>query len=726
MSPERILVVDDSIEFLNLLSQDVLPRFGYETLAASRGKEALHTIVEQQPDVVLLDIQMPDISGLDVLQELQQQQHIVPVIIMTAYGSESIAVEAFRLGAKDYLIKPFDMQLALVAIERQLTHIRLQREKEELSQQLELARRDLEQRVKELTVLFGVSKSVASLLDLDKVLARVVEAGVFITKAEEGALWLLDPKTNELLLRSEKGLEQHRAQLLRLKVQDNLVSQVFQNARPLRLTTKKDEAGLKLKTGHLARDLLSVPLVSKGQSFGVLLVANRIQRRPFTSNNEAMLQALADYATIAIENAQTYQATDQALAQQVEEVTNLYDITRTVTSTLQREKVFDLVTAKIGEMFRVEAGALLLLDEEAQELEFVTSWLGDQEPLRGIRLKVGQGIAGQVALTQEPALVNDAYSDDRFYTQVDQETGFITHSILCVPILVHDRCIGVIELLNKVDGPFTQNDVERLTNIARPIAVSLENANLYQEAHELHEEKSRFVATMANELRSPLTAIKGYSDMLLSGAMGQLDDMWAESIEKIEAYTNQLITLMEDLLDIARLETGETQLQLRPVTLKLVTTQIVSSFEQRLKDKNLRLSVKVPTRLPAVYADQERLSQILSGLLTNAYLYTLPKGRITIEAQHQSGSWLRRDTSKWMTISVSDTGIGIAQEDQTRIFERFFRAEHPLVRQHPGRGLSLSITKSLVELHGGRIWFESEPGQGSTFSFTLPLAQENS
>jgi two-component system NtrC family sensor kinase len=724
MSSERILVVDDSIEFLNLMSQDVLPRFGYETLAASRGREALRVITEQQPEVVLLDIQMPDISGLDVLQELQQQKHAVPIIVMTAHGSESIAVEAFRLGAKDYLIKPFDMQLAIVAIERQLAHIRLEREKEELRKQLELARRDLEQRVKELTVLFGVSKSVASLLDLDKVLARVVEAAVFITKAEEGALWLLDPETNELFLRSEKGLKQHRAQLLRLKVQDNIVSQVFQNARSLRLTTKGDEDGLKLKTGHLARALLSVPLVSKGRSFGVLLVANRIQQHPFTSNNEAMLQALADYATITIENAQTYQATDLALAQQVKEETNLYDITRTVTSTFDQKKIFDVVTAKIGEIFQVEAGALLLLDEETQELEFVTSWLGNQEPLRGIRLKIGQGIAGQVALTQEPALVNDAYNDDRFYTQVDQETGFVTRSILCAPILVHDQCIGVIELLNKVDGPFTPHDVERLTNIARPIAISLENANLYQKARELNEAKSRFVATMANELRSPLTAIKGYSDML-SGTVDQMDDMWAESIEKIQAYTNQLITLMEDLLDIARLETGETALQLDPVSIKLMITQIVSSFEQRLKDKNLRLSVKVPSRLPAVYADQEWISQVLGGLLMNAYLYTLPKGRITIEAQHQKGGWLRRDTSQWMTISISDTGIGIAPEDQTKIFERFFRADHPLIRQHPGRGLSLAIAKSLVELHGGRIWFESEPGQGSTFSFTLPLAQES-
>jgi signal transduction histidine kinase len=290
--------------------------------------------------------------------------------------------------------------------------------------------------------------------------------------------------------------------------------------------------------------------------------------------------------------------------------------------------------------------------------------------------------------------------------------------------LIHDRCIGVLELLNKTDGPFTQDDMERLGNVARSISIALENARLFSEAQELHEAKSRFVATMARELRSPLTAIKGYSNMLLSGAVGPLKEKQVESVQQIEASTDRLITLMEDLLDIARLETGESHLLFQPVSLKQVITPIVSSWEQRLKDKNLRLAVKISSRLPPVYADRERLGQVVNSLLMNAYLYTLPKGRITLEAELQGDSRQEHRATEWLIVSVADTGIGIEPPDQPRVFERFFRGDHPLVRQHSGRGLSLSIAKSLVELHGGRIWVESQTGKGSTFRFTLPLSQE--
>jgi two-component system NtrC family sensor kinase len=730
MSGERILVVDDSDELRTFLSQEVLPQCGYQTLSAAGGQQALRLIAREQPDLVLLDYQLPDISGLDVLTQLGRQQPAMPVILMTAHGSESIAVESFRLGASDYLVKPFDIELAVATIDRVLTQAHLQREKERLSRELEKARASLEQRVKELTVLFGVSKTVTSLLDLNQVLGRVVEAAVFVSRAEEGALWLLEPETGHLLLRANKGLGQPPPQqLIRLKAEDGLVQRTFQELRPVRLAAEAGQDGIEIKGGCLARALLSSPLLAKGQAIGILCVANRLQSRPFSANDEAMFQALADYAVIAIENAQVYEATDGALSRRVQELAYLYDIARTLTSTLEQGRVFDLVATRITEMFHVEAGSLLLVDEEASELEFVTTWLGEREPLRHIRLELGQGIAGQVALTHQPEIVNDAYSDNRFYTQVDRETGFLTRSILCVPLLLRDRCIGVIELLNKLDGPFTQDDVERLSNVAGPVAVALENARLYAEAQELYTAKSRFVATVARQLRTPLTAIKGYTDMLYLASsagdpagVGELGDTWTESLETIRTNTNYLISLMEDLLDIAWLEAGETHLQRTPVSPREFITQVVSSFEHRFRDKNLRVSVKVSSRLPSVDIDQERISQVLSSLLMNAYLYTLPKGRVTVAASTEKAR-ARPSDAGWLAISVADTGIGISPEDVPQVFDHFFRADHPLVQYHSGRGLSLSIAQSLVELHGGRIWVESEAGVGSTFVFTVPFAQ---
>jgi signal transduction histidine kinase len=371
-------------------------------------------------------------------------------------------------------------------------------------------------------------------------------------------------------------------------------------------------------------------------------------------------------------------------------------------------------------MFNVQAGSLLMLDEDAQELEFVASQLGDKDPPRGLRMRADKGIAGHVALTQQPMIVNDAYNLSEFSREVDQVTGFVTRSILCVPLMVQNRCIGVLELLNKRGSAFTQEDLERLRNVAGSVAIALENARLFREAQELNEGKSRFMAVLAKELRLPLTAIKGYSGMVLSEVQQPHGDI-SESIARIEDSTEYLIDLMEDLLDITRLETGETQLDLQPVSVRQIVTQIAAAFKQRLKERSLRLTAKVPGQLPAVLVDQERISQVLKSLLTNAYLYTLPKGRLTIGAQRQEHGPGRKDDGDWIVVSVSDTGIGIAPEDQPKVFERFFRAEHPVVQHHQGRGLSLSIAKSLVELHGGRLWFESEPGKGSTFYLTLPV-----
>lgn len=787
---ERILLIDDNPEFLKFLGQDVLPQYGYTTLLARSGREGLRLMAEQKPSLVLLDVQMPDISGLEVLEEMQKQGLDLPVVMMTAHGSESVAVKAFQLGAADYLIKPFDLGLARATIDRQLMQVHLRREKEELSRQLEAARRDLERRVRELSVLLGITKSVTSLLDLSKVLDRVVEAAVFVTTAEEGALWLPSEATqpdSELLLRAGKGLGVAEVDVLaRLPSKGNLIGKVFQSASPLRMADGRDLSSrgeLGIRAGYPVRALLAVPLMGRGQVLGVLSVANRNHARAFAASDDTMLQVLADFAAIAIQNAQAYQATDQALAQRMEELTHLYDIARTVTSTLDLAEILDLITAKISEMFHVEAGALLLLDDEEEELEFVASWMGDNtglsEPLRGIRLKLksveahsgagGQGIAGQVAVSHQPAIVNDAYSDSRFFSQVDKATGFVTRSILCAPLLIGDRCLGVIELLNKLDGPFDSEDMERLTNVTGSVAIALENARLYSAAQELYEGQSRLVATMARELRSPLTTIKGYSEMLLSsqGTWPGPEDrggahLGMESARQIQANVTRLITLMEDLLDISRLETRETQLELQPVPVKDVVAQISSSLEQRLKEKNLRLSVKIPSRLPAVQADRERLCQVLNSLLTNAYCYTLPKGRIQVEAAAGptrsegsarsltgagsrgpgarrrrrlfADSWLLADrregateaaTQEVVVVSVSDTGIGIAPEEQPRVFDRFFRGDHPIVRQHPGRGLSLSIAKSLVELHGGQIWVESEPGRGSVFRFALPAVVDD-
>ncbi len=299
MPGERILVVEDSLELLTFLSEDVLPYYGYEVVTAGTGREGLKKIHSEEPDLVLLDLELPDMSGVDILNSMEGDVGDIPVVLMTAYGSESIAVEVFRHGAKDYLIKPFTAEQVIEVIEHTLAETRLRREKEQLTE-------SLEQRLQQLMVLTGVGKSVVSLMDLGELLTRIVEAGVYVTKAEEGFLLLVDSETKELYLRAGRNLGESQAQGFRLKVEDSLAGQVVKTGKLVRRGGKGTGRDFKLKTGYLVKSLLHAPLLLKGETIGVLSVDNQVSDREFTEDDEYLLAALADYAAISIENATLY------------------------------------------------------------------------------------------------------------------------------------------------------------------------------------------------------------------------------------------------------------------------------------------------------------------------------------------------------------------------------------------------------------------------------------
>lgn len=306
---ELVLVVEDSPELTSFLVNTLLPHYGYRGVSATNGAQALRIINEQCPDVLLMDIELPDVNGLDLVEQLRQQGIKTPVIVTTAFGSEETAVRAFRLGVRDYLIKPYTADQVAAAIEDALYLNRLEEEKERLTQQLQ-------RRVQELTVLERIGRSVAAVLDLDTLLNRIVEASVFITQADEGFLLLLDPETNEPYLRAAKNLEEDQVRLLHLKVKDNLLRQVLRTGQPLSLGNVEDvNSSFKVATGYSARSLLYVPLVAQDKVVGVLSVDNRTTPRTFSQNDVERLSALANYAVIALQNAWLHESLKEHAAQ---------------------------------------------------------------------------------------------------------------------------------------------------------------------------------------------------------------------------------------------------------------------------------------------------------------------------------------------------------------------------------------------------------------------------
>jgi len=307
LAGERVLIVDDSDEVRDIIASLILEPAGYRVLTANNGADGFRLLVEASPDLLILDEQMPGMTGIQVLRAMREQNIQVPVIFMTAFGSEDLAVQAFRLGVRDYVIKPFEPHEMSRAIERALTEVRLRRERDQLVAQLEEANRRLQQQLQELNTLYSIGRSVTSRLDLEVVLPRVVEAAVFLTRAEEGLLLLLDPETGDLMLRAAKNVDEKQARQLRVQVQDSLAGQVFRTGEPLLIT----EGQPKVVTGYLVHSLIYTPLRTPERGiFGLLGVMNREKPRSFTPHDVRLLCALADYAAIALENARLYNETE--------------------------------------------------------------------------------------------------------------------------------------------------------------------------------------------------------------------------------------------------------------------------------------------------------------------------------------------------------------------------------------------------------------------------------
>lgn len=307
MDKETILVVDDNHQISRFLAHELLPSLGYSAMVARNGKSALEALRGEKVALMLLDLQLPDMSGLDVLKQVAKEGLNVPTILATAHGSENIAIESFRLGVEDYLIKPIDPDRLNDAITHALSESRLRREKAVLTNKLR-------EQLSWQSVLFKIGQSVISSLEADEVLRRIVEAGVLLTGAEEGFLALLDEQTDRLFLRASKNIDQEKSKTMRLPITDNLIAKVLQTRKPVRTITQTAEDPLiKLSTGFLVRSLLHVPIISRGKALGVLTMVNHSHQKPFLDKDESLMTSLASYASIALDNAGLYHRAQQEI-----------------------------------------------------------------------------------------------------------------------------------------------------------------------------------------------------------------------------------------------------------------------------------------------------------------------------------------------------------------------------------------------------------------------------
>ena len=293
--------------------------------------------------------------------------------------------------------------------------------------------------------------------------------------------------------------------------------------------------------------------------------------------------------------------------------------------------------------------------------------------------------------------------------------------MLAVPLLREDRLVGALVLRRKVPGAFPQETIDLLQTFAAQSVLAIQNARLFREIEEkgrqlelASKHKSQFLANMSHELRTPMNAVLGYTDLILDNIFGDVPEAIRDTLERVKSNGQHLLGLINDVLDLSKIEAGQLTLSLNDYAMGEVVHAVVSAVESLAAEKKLALKAMVPADLPPGRGDERRITQVLLNLAGNAIKFT-DAGEVSIEARASDDAFV---------VSVSDTGPGISEADQQTIFEEFQQADSSSTRKKGGTGLGLSISRRIVELHGGRLWVESTPGQGSTFSFTLPVRVE--
>ena len=587
--------------------------------------------------------------------------------------------------------------------------------------------REMEERARQLSALNEVGGIITSTLDLKIVLKLIMEKAAELLQAEAGSLVLVDWDTGELVFEMVAGSGSADLVGVRLPAGTGVVGAVVREGKPVIIRdAQSDQRWYRdLDAEFVTHSIIAVPMISRGRVIGVIQLLNRRDGVPFDEDDEQLLTAFATNAAVSIENARLFTRTDQALEARVEELSMMQRIDRELNATLDYNQVMSLTLdwalrttwADLGLLANVvetedEVRGLRFLANKGYPEELFADY-GEENPW-----PLGQGIIGRVVQTGKPELVEDV-KDDPDYTSV--VPGMVAQ--LTAPIRRENRIVGVIALESSQHDLFDQELLEFVIRLADHAAIAIENARLFEQVRRANDAKTEFVSFVSHELKQPMTSIKGYADLLVKGVAGELNDAQRNFMDTISVNVSRMNTLVSDLLDVSRIESGRIRLEFTDVSIAQVINDALRTTSRQLEAKQQTLETEIAPDLPLVRGDQSRLVQILTNMVSNAHKYTPEAGRITIRAKRWTNGQGTGEQGEFVLCSVADTGIGIAPADQDRLFTKYFRADDPSVRNEAGTGLGLVITKSLVELQGGEIWVESQVGQGSTFAFTVPVAR---
>jgi len=552
----------------------------------------------------------------------------------------------------------------------------------------------INERTQELRTLNEIALEVNSSLDSDTIMNNSLTRLAQLIGVEHGSIMLLDRETDQLINSAVLG-QQGNVGNVRFPLGKGIVGKVAQNRKPLNVpdvTTDpnwepppEDDVAAK-RSGSM----IAVPLIAHHELLGVLVLSHE-QTGYFRDEHLRLLTAAANQIAIGIYNAQIYQQVEQQYWRRYEMQQLQEKAVSQSTAILQSLSDGVIVCDQNGAVITVNLAAEKILDRPIDEL--VTWNLGDL-----LRRLLGRRV-DELPLDDLLAHPWDERSQPRTLSATFQ-IGLRTISVTLDPVIsTKEELLGAVAVF-------------------RDRTREVESDRL----------KTEFIGTVSHELRTPMTSIKGFTQLLTMGNLGPVNETQREFLNIIQANAERMIAIINDLLDITKIETGSVELEIRPIHVAETLSKVLLDLQAKVHERQQTLTLSLPAGLPLVRADAHRFNQILFNLVSNAVKYTPRGGSITIEAREVSAEAVPEDEreglrpGRYIQIDVRDTGVGIAPDDVPRIWERFYRTENPLKVEAGGTGLGLSLVKPLIRLLGGRIWVESQINVGSTFSFVLPAA----
>src|SRR5215510_14177636 len=471
--------------------------------------------------------------------------------------------------------------------------------------------------------------------------------------------------------------------------------------------------------------VLSVPMLREGNPIGTINVTGT-EHAMFSERQIAMLQTFADQAVIAIENTRLFnelQTRTQELGRSVERLRSLSEVSQAVNATLNIEQVLNTIVVRAVQLSSADAGLVYELGNDGRLQPRAMHGVPPEvaSELAGKPLTLGESVVGRAAAVRATVQIPDVLID-REYGGRARETadraGF--RAVLAVPLLSEGQLLGGLAVSRKAPGDFAPEIVDVLQTFAAQSTLAIQNARLFREIEQKSREleaasrhKSEFLANMSHELRTPLTAIIGFSEVLQEQMFGELNEKQADYMRDIHSSGQHLLSLINDILDLSKIEAGHMELSLVEFDFPAAVDNAVTLVRERATRRGVKLEVEMDETLGCFYADERKFKQILLNLLSNAVKFTPEGGRVKLQAEQVSVSVL---------VSVIDNGVGISAADQELIFEEFRQVATKDQNKPEGTGLGLALTKKFVEMQGGRISVSSELGKGSTFAFTLPCS----